>query len=167
MRLFRIAFMLMIALLVAACGINVNRNQDGSLDVSITLSEQQVNDILTKSVFTVNDSGSGQSFRVQNATVDLQPGGMVVSGEVQNANGGGTVPGTVTFSVSAEGGKLNVRVTNVNAQGWAADDQRIAALNEQIASALGQSANQSGDFSFQSIAITDTNMTMVIRTKPQ
>jgi hypothetical protein len=165
MRLFRIGFILMIGLLAAACGINVNRNQDGSLDVSITLSEQQVNDILTKSVFTVNDSG--QSFRLRNAKVDLQPGGMVVSGNVQNTNGGGTAPGTVTFSVSAEGGKLNVKVTNVNAQGWTADDQRIAALNEQIAGALGKSANQSGDFSFQSVTITDTNMTMVIRTRPK
>ncbi|NWF68034.1 MAG: hypothetical protein HXY40_03020 [Chloroflexi bacterium] len=161
-----IAYLLLLALLAAACnfgGVGLERNADGSLNINITLSESQVNDLVSQAL--ISAESSGRSVRVQNASVDLQPGQMVISGEYEQQNGTGNfVQGSITLAVAMVDGRVNVSVTQANIGGMEANDARLTEIAERINDALGARAQQgsSGDVRITNVTISANDLTLVI-----
>lgn len=155
----RLFLLLVLVFSLAACNrdVDVQVNGDGTADISVSVTEVEVNTV-------VQNALSGNNPLLRNPSVDLQNGQIVVSGEHDRRDGGGTVAGTVTLSATVSNGELQVQVTSVNIEGWDANDERIQQFNDAIAERLGGRARQNnGNASLQSVSISNDSLTFVIR----
>lgn len=141
-----------LVLVLAACNfgnnVSVEQGEGGGLDVTVTLSEQEVNQLLAQAV------SNNPDIRIEQAQIDLQPGALVITGNVVKQDGT-TAPGSVSMSVGMGDGLVNVQVTSVNIDGFDANDERIASLNQRIADALNTRAQRDN----ASAQITAVNVT--------
>jgi hypothetical protein len=160
----KLVFLLLLVLpLIAACGgIGIRQNPEGGVDIDISLTEAQVNDLLGQAITAAQEEG--RDLRARNVTIDLQAGQIVISGEFEVQEGSGNyVPGTITVSVGMVDGQANVEVTSVNIQGIEARDERIARINERIEQALNaRAAEGQNSARLTNIQVTDTNLTLTI-----
>jgi len=153
----RITFLVVLAVSLVACNrdnFSAQRNADGGLDITVTATEAEVNTMLA------NALAQGQG-NVRNATIDLQAGQIVISGEVEQTEGSGNyTPATITVGISVVNNQLSAQVTSVNVAGWSADDARITQINQRIETALqGRAQRDNPNVTLTSITITDTNLT--------
>lgn len=156
----RLFLLLMLLFSLAACNqsLDVQVNEDGTATISVSLSEAEVNTLVQTAL-----SNSGNPL-LRNPSVDLQPGQIVISGEHERRDGGGSVSGTVTVSVAVVNGELQVQVTDVNVEGLDISDERIQEFNEALAERLGGRARQgNGNATLESVTITNDNLTIAIR----
>ncbi len=129
----RVRYMVLMALLMvslAACNRgtveDVQRNPEGGVDVTISLTEQEVNDAVAQAL-----DASGNPL-LRNPQVDLKPGQMMITGEHGHRDGGGTVSGTVTVNVGLNAGKIQVQVTQAQIEGFDLSDERIQQFNDRL-----------------------------------
>lgn len=156
----RICFLTLLAVSLVACNrdnFSVQGNSEGGVDITITSTESEVNTLLSNALA----QGNG---KVRNASVDLQNGQIVVSGEVERQNGSGEfVPATFTISLSVVNGGLSGQVTQSNVAGWSADDSRITEINQRIEQALqGRALRDNPNINLLSVTITDTDLTFIL-----
>jgi len=153
----RITILMVLALSLVACNrdnFSAQRNPDGGVDITVTATEAEVNTMLSNALAR----GEGN---VRNATIDLQSGQIVITGEVQQQDGSGNfVPATLNVGVTVVEGRLAAQVNSINVSGWSADDARLTQINQRIEDALqGRAQRDNPNVNFTSITITDTNLT--------
>lgn len=150
--------LLIVPLLLTACnqGISIERNPAGGVDISATLNEADVNTVVTNALNASTDPV------LHNVSVDLQPGRIVVNGEYDRQNGSGRASGSLTISVSAQNGALQVQVTDINAGGLTLTDSRLTTFNQQLQQRLTQRASNNPNITVQSVNITDSNLNITI-----
>jgi hypothetical protein len=165
----RILLVLCVAMLAAACNmgnVGIQQNPAGGIDIQITLTESEVNTLVTQAIAQAEESG--RSIRVQNPNVDLQPGQMVISGEYEQQNGTGNfVNGTITLGVTTVDGRVNVVVTSADVNGMQADDERLTEITNRINEVLNSRASRDNgaNIALTAISITDNDMTMTINVR--
>lgn len=156
----RLSLFVILAVALVACNrdsFSAQRNPEGGVDITVTATESEVNTMLANALAQGNGG-------VRNASIDLQSGQIVVTGEVEQQNGSGNyVPANFTATVSVVDGQLSAQVTSVNVSGWSADDARVIQINQRIQSALqGRAQRDNPNVNFTSVTITDSNLTFVL-----
>jgi hypothetical protein len=163
-------FGVLLLLVLAACNVGnvgVQRNENGGVDITVTLTESEVNTLITEAIVRAEESG--QAIRVQNPSVDLQSGQIVLSGEYEQENGTGNfVTGTITLSVTTADGRATVSVVSADVNGIQANDERLTAITDRINEALNSRASRDNgaNITLTAIAITDSDLTMTINVQP-
>jgi hypothetical protein len=144
---------------LAACNrdVNVEVNGDGTATVSVSVTEAEVNTVVQTAL------GNRGNPLLRNPVVDLQNGQIVISGEHERRDGNGTVSGTVTLRATVVNSALQLEVTDVDIEGWDANDERIQQFNDRLEELLGGRARQNnGNATLQSVSITDDSLTIEI-----
>jgi hypothetical protein len=151
-KLSKLSLFLLIVLLVSACQRNITRNGDGSLTATTTVSQQELQEVITSSIADP---------LVKSATVSLQSGYVLVSGERQRLNDASKTD-TLSFrlDLSASNGQLVASVTNARIDNIVIEQNRVDNWNQTIANRLSNWGGKSGNATLQSVSITTESVTM-------
>src|ERR1700755_3358387 len=87
---------------------DVQRDANGGVDATVSLTEQEVNDAVVEAL-----SKQGNPL-LRNPKIEWQPGQMVINGEHERRDGQGTVSGSVTVTVTAQNGAILPQVTKAD-----------------------------------------------------
>lgn len=145
-------------LALAACNrenVSVERNSEGGADVSVVLTEAEVNTVIAEALAAHDNP------LLRNPQVNLQNDSIYVTGEHDRRDGNGTVSGNLRITVSVQDGAILAQVSEVSIEGVDVNDQRVAALNAQLQQGLLRRANRTASVTAQSVTITDSDMTLV------
>lgn len=161
MKVSKLVFLVCLAaLFFSACGAvgGVRRNPDGGIDFTVNLTEADMANVIGQAL-------SQAQLSLTNTTVDFQAGQMVVSGTYSRPEGG-SVNGNLTVTASMANGSAQVQVTDVNIEGFQADQARIDQINQRIADALTQRGNRENQrVSLTAISITDSAMVLTFNAR--
>jgi len=150
------------ALALVGCGgrINVERDGDGGLNISVALTEADVNALITDAINNQPDR------LLRDVSADLQNGQIVVTGVYDRA-GGESTNGSITLAASVTEGLLDVEVRDIDIEGYDADDARLADLNARIVDGLNNRANRDNNVTIQAISITDDELNLTVNVRRQ
>ena len=116
-------------LLVSACSrAEISRNDDGSLNVETTISQQELQDAISASIADP---------LIQELTVSLQSGYVLVSGERQRLNDTSKTD-TLTFrlDLGVSDGQLTATISGAELDGVPVEQSRVDHWNQTIASRI-------------------------------
>lgn len=160
-----LGLLLVLPLLLAACdrgSVDVERGANGGLDVTVSMTESEVNAALSDALERAVEQGRAD--RVENLSINLQAGALVINGDFAGDNGA-SVSGSITVAVSVGADSVDVEITAANVEGWAADDERLQTITQRIEDALNNRAfrdNARGSARLTAITITDDALTFTI-----
>lgn len=150
--------LLVMALPMIACdsggSFNV-RNDDQYNYLTISLTEAQIRDMIVPTL------QNGREFRMQNVSIDLRPGEIIVLGDVVG-DGGRLYPGNMSIRAGAANGQLQLSVGTFSFAGYAASQEQLARFNADMQAGLAQSA-QNSDSQTHEVTITDTAFSITWR----
>lgn len=150
---------LALALVGCRANLQIERSADGGVDVTATISEQDVN-------AAVADALAQSNPLLRNPQVDLQPGQIVITGEHDRRDGQGTVSGSLTVTVTVQNGALLAQITSAQIEGLDLSDERIQAFNQRLSENFQRRAdNRTGQITFKSVTITDNELQVVFNAK--
>ena len=149
-----------VMLVAAACrGIGVSLDGEGNVNVSVDLTEADVNSVVQRAM--ANNPNS--PIDVQN--VDLMNGIIRATGTYTRPADNQVVNGTIDMTASVQNGGILIQISAVNVEGWSLDDQRITNLNARLAEGFAQAASQAEQVEFVSVRVTDNALQMQIKVK--
>ena len=138
--------------LLSACKANIARNQDGALSVETTISQQELQDVVSAAIADP---------LVKNITVSLQSGYVSVSGERQRLNDASkTDMLTFRLDLSVNNGQLTSSISNAQLDGKPLEQNRVDNWNQTIANRLSNLGQKNQNSTLQSISITTEAITM-------
>lgn len=161
----RLLLILPLLLMLAACNrdnVDVQRNGDGTATITVTLNEAEVNTMIETALNRADDP------LLRDPGVDLQNGQMVITGEYDRQDGGGSVSGSLTLTASIDNGRLQLEVTSINIEGFDVTDERIAEFNESLAVLMSNRARQDNPrATLTSVSITEDtfSFSLVVNTQ--
>ncbi len=165
MKIRLLMFIFAVPLLLVGCNranVDVERNPAGGFTITATLTEAEVN--------TAIESALAQSANplLRDPQVDLQAGQIVINGQHDRRDGGGTVSGSVTVTLSVQNGALTAQITQADIEGLDLTDERIADFNARLAEGLARRAeNNRGLITMQSVTVTADNLQIVFTAQRQ
>jgi hypothetical protein len=138
---------------MAACSMDIERNDDGSLTVTSVMPEASVQEELATARNTEDHT----------VTADLREGYFFVTVEGDFPRLGES--GTLTFwaTPSVADGHLAITISEAQLNGEAFDAGRVAQWNERLANRLERAAGRRPNRALQSVTVTDDSLTMVWR----
>jgi hypothetical protein len=143
----------LVLIVLTGCNFSAERNPGGGLDVTVAISEADVNTAVRQAL----DASADPLLR--NPSVDLQNGRMVISGEHDRRDGGGRVSGSVTLSPGVTNGMLTLQASSLAIEGFEATDDRLVQFNERLAAGLNQlAASARGQITVQAVTVTDSEL---------
>jgi len=139
---------------------DVERDGDGGINVTITMTEDEVNTLITQVI------AAGQNQLLRDPQVDLQPGQMVINGERDRLDGNGRVSGTLTVTLSVEEGALLVQVTASTFEDITVQDAVIQEFNERLRNRLQRRADPDNRaINYQTVMITADTIEFVLNAR--
>jgi hypothetical protein len=96
----------------------------------------------------------------------LQNGQINVSGSYTRADGS-TGQGSFTMTMVAQDGALLTQITNLNLEGWSANDSVITQINQQMTADFQRRAARTPNLRVQSVTITDSAVTIAFEAQPR
>lgn len=151
----------LLALTTLACGFSAIRTDDGGMRVTVSLTEEQINTLLSNST---NQQEGKDAVLKEITKVDMQDGLIRVFGKYDKANGK-EADGSYDVAMRAENGQLKVEITAVDVEGLSVSDARIQKLNDKIAQEMAKSyTDNNGHLQYESVKITDQALTLVVKT---
>ena len=149
-----IIFVLFVSLsfLTAACKANISRNSDGSYNIETTITQQELQEVITASIADP---------LVKEVTVSLQSGYALVSGTRQRLNDPATTD-TLTFrlDLGVSNGQLTSSISNAQIDGIAIEQNRVDLWNQTIANRLTRLGQKNPNSTLQSVAVTPQSVSM-------
>ncbi len=141
-----------LVLLLSACRANISRNGDGSLTVETSITQPELQDVITSSIADP---------LVKNVTVSLQAGYINVSGERQRLNDASKTD-TLTFrlDLGVNNGQLTTTISNAQLDGKAIEQARVDNWNQTIANRLAKLAQKNPNATLQSVSVNTTGVSM-------
>lgn len=139
-------------LLCSACRANISRNDDGSLTVETTISQQELQDVITASIADP---------LIEELTASLQSGYVLVTAERQRLNDPNKTD-TMSFrlDLGVSNGQLTAAISDAQLDGKPLDQDRIDHWNETIASRILIMGKKNPNSSLQSVNVTPEAVTM-------
>jgi hypothetical protein len=151
-KISKLSLLFLAVLLSTACTRNVARNDDGSLAVETSISQQELQEVITSSIADP---------LVKNVTVSLQTGYVLVSGERQRLNDSSKTDSlSFRLDLSASNGQLNAAVTDAKIDNISIEQNRVDNWNQTIANRLSNFGKKSGKATLQTVSITPASVTM-------
>jgi hypothetical protein len=149
---FKPTLFLILALLVSACKANIARNDDGSLTVETSVSQQELQEAISSAIADP---------LVQDLTVSLQSGYVLVNGTRQRLNDSSKTDSmSFRLDLSVSNGQLTAAVSNAEIDGVAIEQNRVDNWNQTIANRLSSFGGRSENATLQSVSVTPENVTM-------
>lgn len=148
-----IVLMLSLLFLTSACRANIARNNDGSLTVETTISQQELQNAISSAIADP---------LVKNITVTLRSGYILVSGERQRLNNANKTD-TLTFrlDLSVNNGQLTSTISNALLDGKPLEQNRVDNWNQTIANRIAKIGQKNPNSTPQSVNTTPLSVTMV------
>ncbi len=131
--------------------VSLQRDASGNIEGALKLTQADINTSIQ------NILASSTGLRLQNATVDLQPGQIVVTGSYTKKDGS-TANGSLTLTLVAQDGAVLAQITNLNLEGWTVNDPAIQQINEQMTADFQRRAARTSNLKVQSVTISDTEV---------
>lgn len=151
-KLFKPTLLLTLALLLTACKANIARNDDGSLTVETTMSQQELQEVISSSIADP---------LVQELNVSLQSGYVLVTGTRQRLNDASKIDSmSFRLDLSVSNGQLTAAVSNAEIDGVAIEQNRVNNWNQTIANRLSNFGGRSENATLQSVNVTPESVTM-------
>ena len=151
-KISKLSLLFLVVLLVTACTRNIARNDDGSLAVETTITQQELQEVITSSIADP---------LVKNVTVSLQTGYVLVSGEHQRLNDANKTDSlTFRLDLSVSNGQLTAMVTDAKIDGVTIAQNRVDNWNQTIANRLSNLGKKTGKATLQTISITPASVVM-------
>jgi hypothetical protein len=149
----KLSLLFFIVLLAAtACTRNVARNGDGSLTVTTSITQQELQDAITSSIADP---------LIKNVTVSLQSGYVLVSGERQRLNDSSKTDSlSFRLDLSVNNGQLVASVTDAKVDNIAIEQNRVDNWNQTIANRLSNLGKKNANATLQSVSVTSESITM-------
>jgi predicted small secreted protein len=145
--------LLVFALLLSACQRNVTRNGDGSVDVETVVTQEELQDAISASIADP---------LIQNLTVSLQSGYILVSGTRQRLNETSKTD-TLSFRIDlgVSNGQLTSTISNAQFDGFTVEQNRLDLWNTTIANRIARIGNKSPNSTLKSVTVTSSAVTMI------
>lgn len=145
--------LLVLALVLSGCKANLARNDDGSLTVETSISQAELQEVVTAAIADP---------LVKAVTVTLETGSAVVTGERQRLNDA-TKTDTLRFrlTLGVSNGQLTSSISEATLDGVALEAARVENWNETIANRIANFGQGKDNRTLQSVTITPTEVRMV------
>jgi hypothetical protein len=142
--------LLAISLLTSACKANISRNNDGTLTVEATVTQQELQDVINSSIADP---------LVQDLTVSLQTGYVSVTGTRQRLNDASKTDSlSFRLDLSVSNGQLIASVSDAQIDNTPIDQARVDNWNQTIANRLSNFGKRNA--TLQSVSITPDLITL-------
>ena len=139
------------ALLAGACSIDVERNDDGSLDIETVLTEESLANELAKGI---NDPD------VESLTVDMKDGYALVAMEAKSEWNQGTDAVSFKVEMFVVDGHLGVDVTEAVWNDIEIPQELVDIWNDALAKELEEGAKEDPDSTLVAVELTEDALTM-------
>jgi hypothetical protein len=147
-------FILLAAVLIlaGACKANISRNQDGSFDVETTISQNELQSVITASIADP---------LIKEISVSFQSGYVLVTGERQRLNDASKTD-TLSFrlDLGVSNGQLTSSISNARLDGIAIEQNRVGLWNQTITNRLAILGRKNQNSTLKSLTITPEAITM-------
>ena len=139
------------ALLAGACSIDVERNDDGSLDIETVLTEESLANELAKGI---NDPN------VESLTVDMKDGYALVEMAAKSEWNNGTDEVSFKVEMFVVDGRLGVEVTEAVWNDISIPQELVDIWNDALAKELEEGAKKDPDSTLVAVELTEDALTM-------
>jgi hypothetical protein len=143
-----ILFIVLVTLVffVSACRANISRNEDGSLAVETTISQQELQEAITASIANP---------LIKELNVSLQSGYILVTGQRQRLNDASRTDAlTFRLDLGVSNGQLTAVISNAQLDGLPVEQTRLDHWNQTIASRLVILGKKNPNSSLESVNVT-------------
>lgn len=149
-----ILFVVLVTLIffVSACRTNISRNEDGSLAVETTISQQKLQEAITASIADP---------LIKELNVSLQSGYILVTGQRQRLNDASRTD-TLTFrlDLGVSNGQLTAVISNAQLDSLPVEQTRVDHWNQTIASRLVILGKKNPNSSLETVNVTPDAVNM-------
>lgn len=144
--------MLILMFLVSACKASISRNQNGSVDVETTISQQELQDVISASIADP---------LIKEITVSLKSGYVLVSGTRERLNDSSKTD-TLSFrlDLGTINGQLTSKISNAEIDGVPIEQNRAEHWNETITNRIAIIGKKNPNSTLKSVTITPSAVTM-------
>lgn len=151
--------LLLVLVLSNACKANISRNNDGSLDVETSITQQQLQDTILASIADP---------LIKDLTVSLQSGYVLVSGTRERLNDSGKTD-TLSFrlDLGVSNGQLITTISNAQLDNVPIEQNRVNHWNQTIANRISMLGSKSPNTTLKSVVVTPEAVTMTWNTSRQ
>lgn len=145
-----LAIILMLTL--SACKANVSRNDDGSLSVETSVTQAQLQEIISSSIADP---------LIKSLTVTLQQGYVSVIGERERLNDTSKTD-TMSFrlDLGVSNGELTASISDAQIDGVSIEQNRVDHWNQTIANRIANIGSRNENAQLQSVSITPEQVLM-------
>lgn len=139
-------------LLLSACKASISRNQNGSLDVETSISQQELQDAISASIADP---------LIKEITVSLKSGYVLVSGTRERLNDSSKTD-TLSFhlDLGVSNGQLTSSISNAKLDNVAIEQNRVDNWNQTIANRIAIIGKKNPNSTLKSVTITPSAVTM-------
>ena len=139
-------------LILGACKADFSRNDDGSLIMETTVTQEQIQETISSAIADP---------LIQDLTASLQNGYVSFSGTRQRLNDQGKTD-TMSFrlDLGVSNGQLTASISDAQIDGVEIEQNRVDNWNQTIANRLSNFGGRSENATLQSVAITPEQVTM-------
>lgn len=142
------------AMLVSACTINVDRNSDGSLRVEVNLPETTIQEEIAAAL---NDP------LINEVQIDLHGGYISVAAERRRVIGDEIDMLTFRLDLGVAREHLTATISEAKVNDQPVDEAVVAVWNERIANKLENAGKRQPDATLQSVTVDETAITLLWR----
>lgn len=144
--------LLLVLVLTSACKANISRNDDGTLDVETSITQQQLQEVISTSIADP---------LIKELTVSLQSGYVLASGTRERLNDPSKTD-TLSFrlDIGVSNGQLTTTISNAQLDGVPMEQNRVDHWNETIANRLSMLGSKKSNSALKSVVITPEAVTM-------
>lgn len=145
-----LAIILMLTL--SACKANISRNDDGSLSVETSVTQAQLQEIISSSIADP---------LIKSLTVTLQQGYVSVIGERERLNDASKTD-TMSFrlDLGVSNGELTASISDAQIDGVSIEQNRVDHWNQTIANRIANIGSRNENAQLQSVSITPEQVLM-------
>ena len=144
--------LLLVLVLTSACKANISRNNDGTLDVETSITQQQLQEVISSSIADP---------LIKDLTVSLQSGYVLASGTRERLNDPSKTD-TLSFrlDIGVSNGQFTTTISNAQLDGVPMEQNRVDHWNETIANRLSMLGSKKSNSTLKSVVITPETVTM-------
>lgn len=140
------------AVLLSACQYNVRRNGDGTASVETTVSQQEVQDAVSAAIADP---------LMQNVTVSLQSGYVLVTGKRQRLNDSSQTDAlSFRLDLGVSDGHLTATISDALLDGVVLDQARVDEWSARISNRLSQIGQHNERANLQAVSVNPEAVTM-------
>ncbi len=137
---------------LSACKANVSRNDDGSVTVETSVTQEQLQEVISSAIADP---------LIQELTVSLQNGYVSVTGVRQRLNDASkTDEMSFRLDLGVNNGELTASVSDAQIDGVAIEQNRVDNWNQTIANRLAMIGGENRNATLQSVSVTPEQVTM-------